>query len=40
MTLEGKTPKEIEEAIKKQQYGLIGSKNENPYSNDAENQNA
>lgn len=34
MTLEGKSPKEIEEAIKKQYFGLVGSKNENPYSSD------
>jgi len=34
MTLEGKSPKEIDEAIKKQQFGLMGLKNDNPYTKD------
>ena len=41
MALEGKSPKEIDEAIKKQHFGLMGLKNDNPYSSqNAEADNA
>ena len=39
MTLEGKSPKEIEEEIKKQHFGMPGTKNENPFSNKNDKEN-